>query len=291
MDFLKVLILSIVEGITEFLPISSTGHLIITNEFINLLDKDFTNTFNVIIQLGAILAVVVIYFQKLNPFSKKNLSENYLKKYKDMSMPNKIYNSFLNRNKSIMNLWKKIIVALIPSVILGLLFDDLIDKYLFNPYTVAIMLIVWGIGMILVENVNKNKESIINDFQDLNFISAFKIGCFQTLALVQGTSRSAATILGGLILGCDRLVATEFSFYLAIPTMLGATVLKVIKKLHLFTAYQWLLILIGMFFSFIVAYIAIKKLMQYLKNHDFKVFGYYRIIVGIIVLLYFSLIK
>lgn len=130
MDFLKVLILSIVEGITEFLPISSTGHLIITNEFINLLDKDFTNTFNVIIQLGAILAVVVIYFQKLNPFSKKNLSENYLKKYKDMSMPNKIYNSFLNRNKSIMNLWKKIIVALIPSVILGLLFDDLIDKYL-----------------------------------------------------------------------------------------------------------------------------------------------------------------
>lgn len=291
MDFLKVLILSIVEGITEFLPISSTGHLIITNEFINLLDKDFTNTFNVIIQLGAILAVVVIYFQKLNPFSKKNLSENYLKKYKDMSMPNKMYNSFLNRNKSIMNLWKKIIVALIPSVILGLLFDDLIDKYLFNPYTVAIMLIVWGIGMILVENVNKNKESIINDFQDLNFISAFKIGCFQTLALVPGTSRSAATILGGLILGCDRLVATEFSFYLAIPTMLGATVLKVIKKLHLFTAYQWLLILIGMFFSFIVAYIAIKKLMQYLKNHDFKVFGYYRIIVGIIVLLYFSLIK
>lgn len=284
MDFIRVILLGIVEGITEFLPISSTGHLIIADQFIKLSPADFSNVFKVIIQLGAIMSVVVISFNKLNPFSKKYLSENIKRNYDKLNIQTKLYYLIKDGDKDILSLWKKIIIALIPAVILGLLFDDLIDKYLFNPITVAIMLIFWGIVIILIEKRNKNSVPKIESFNNMGYKTAFLIGMFQCLALIPGTSRSAATIIGALLLGSSRLIATEFSFYLAIPTMFGATLLKVIKNFGGYSSYQWLLILIGSIVSFIVAYFTIKKFLDYVKSRDFAIFGYYRIIVGILVL-------
>lgn len=284
MDFIRVILLGIVEGITEFLPISSTGHLIIADQFIKLSPEDFSNVFKVIIQLGAIMSVVVISFNKLNPFSKKYLSENIKRNYDKLNVQSKIYYLVRDGNKDILSLWKKIIIALIPAVVLGLLFDDLIDKYLFNPTTVAIMLVFWGIVIILIERRNKNSVPAIESFDNMGYKTAFLIGMFQCLALIPGTSRSAATIIGALLLGSSRLIATEFSFYLAIPTMFGATLLKVVKNFGGYSAYQWLLILIGSLVSFIVAYFTIKKFLDYVKSRDFTLFGYYRIVVGILVL-------
>lgn len=283
MEYIKVIILSIIEGITEFLPISSTGHLILADRFFMLEPESFANAFKVIIQLGAILSVVVLNFNKLNPITKKTFSTRLLEKYEKSNIQTKIYLKFKYMDKKILAIWKRIIVGVIPAGILGLLFDDLIDKYLFRPDVVAVALVFWGLVIILIEKYYKG-ESKYQEISQITYKTAFLIGVFQCLALIPGTSRSAATIIGALLLGTNRLVATEFSFYLAIPTMLGATLLKVLKNLSGFTSHEWLMILLGSVLSFIVALLAIKKFVDYIKKKDFTIFGYYRILVGLIVL-------
>ena len=269
MEILKAAFLGIVEGVTEWLPVSSTGHLILVDEFVKMnLDKNFMNVFNVVIQLGAILAVLLIYFNKLNPFSTTKNEED---------------------KKETFNLWTKVIIAVIPSAILGLLFDDFIEEKFFNSMTVSIMLIVYGIIMIIMENRKSNSQ--INSFKELTYKKAFSIGLFQCLALIPGTSRSASTIIGGVLLGTSRFIATEFSFFLAIPTMLGASALKLFKYGFAFNQIELIVLLTGTVVSFIVSVIVIKMLMDYIKKHDFKVFGYYRIILGILILIYFSLFR
>lgn len=290
LEIIKVIILSIVEGITEFLPVSSTGHLILANQFIGLSPAEFSNAFMVIIQLGAILAVIAIYFDKLNPFGKSKLTNGkYPESIEKMSgskaFVNKAYYWF-NNNETV-SLWIKIIVAAIPSAVLGLLFDDVIDELLFKPLPVAIALIVYGIIIILLEKKNEGKENFkISNVFDVTFKTAFIIGCFQVLAMWPGTSRSAATIIGAMVLGLNRSAAADFSFFLAIPTMLGATLLKILKTTGL-TSSQWGLILLGFIVSFVVAYVVIKKFLAYVQKNDFTVFGYYRIALGILVLVYF----
>lgn len=286
-DLLKVLILSIVEGVTEFLPVSSTGHLILVNQFVKLEPEGFSNAFNVIIQLGAILSVVVLYFERLNPWTKSKI--RLPKNYDDLNGQSKAYFILSHPDKKTINLWLKVIVGVLPAMVLGLLFDDLIDAYLFNPMTVAAMLLVWGLIIIFVEKRNKNikYESLV----DVPYATILAIGFFQCLAMIPGTSRSAATIMGAMILGLSRPAAAEFSFFLAIPTMLGATLLKLVKNLGGFTGYQWLLILIGMVLSFIVAFVVIKKFLSYVKKHDFIPFGIYRIVLAVIVFVYFLLIS
>lgn len=286
-DLLKVLILSIVEGVTEFLPVSSTGHLILVNQFVKLEPEGFSNAFNVIIQLGAILSVVVLYFERLNPWSKSKI--RLPKNYDDLNGQSKAYFILSHPDKKTINLWLKVIVGVLPAMVLGLLFDDLIDAYLFNPMTVAAMLLVWGLIIIFVEK--RNKTIKYESLADVPYATILAIGFFQCLAMIPGTSRSAATIMGAMILGLSRPAAAEFSFFLAIPTMLGATLLKLVKNLGGFTGYQWLLILIGMVLSFIVAFVVIKKFLSYVKKHDFIPFGIYRIILAVIVFVYFLLIS
>lgn len=287
LNLIKVLILSLVEGITEFLPVSSTGHLILVNQFVKLEPEGFSNAFNVIIQLGAILSVVVIYFEKLNPWAKSK--QELPKKYKDLNAQSKAYYLATHPDKTTINLWLKVIVGVLPAMVLGLLFDDLIDAYLFNPITVAAMLLLWGIIIIFIEK--KNKTIKYDSLKDVPYTTIIMIGLFQCLAMVPGTSRSAATIIGAMILGLSRPAAAEFSFFLAIPTMLGATLLKLIKNLGDFTGNQWTLILLGMILSFIVAFIVIKQFLAYVKKHDFIPFGIYRIILAVIVFGYFLLIN
>ena len=266
LDIVKVVLLSLVEGLTEFIPVSSTGHMIIVEQFLKLSEnKQFVNAFEIIIQLGAILSVVVYYWNKIWPFSSKLLPQ---------------------KRKEIILMWIKIIVAVFPAVVLGLLFDDVIDEHLFNPMTVSVMLVVYGILLIWLESGKKRKEKFKN-IAELPIITAVEIGVFQCLAMVPGTSRSAATIIGGVLLGLNRVLATEFSFFLAIPTMLGETLLKIIKIGSGLGGYEWFLIALGFIFSFIFAYGVIKIFMNYIKKHDFKIFGYYRIIVGIIILILF----
>ena len=267
-DILKVVILSLVEGLTEFIPVSSTGHMIIVEKFIKLSEnKSFVNAFEIIIQLGAILAVVVYFWHKLWPFSK-NLSKA--------------------QSRGIILKWIKIIIAVLPAVVLGLLFDDIIDKYLFKVTVVAGTLIFYGVVLIWIES-GKRKGGEISKVKDIPISKVIEIGLFQCLAMVPGTSRSAVTIIGGVLLGLNRVLATEFSFFLAIPTMMGATLLKVIKMGTKMTGYEWFLIGLGFVLSFVFAYGVIKVFMDYIKKHDFKVFGYYRIILGIIVFaLYFT---
>lgn len=271
LEALKVIILGIVEGITEWLPISSTGHLILVEEFISLnLSDAFVEMFNVVIQLGAILAVVVIYFHKLNPFSPKKTE-----KQKMMTI----------------QLWIKVIIATIPAMIIGLLFDDWIDEHFMNAYVVATMLIVYGILFIVVENRHKNVQPKATRLSQLTIPMVLAIGGFQVLAMIPGTSRSGATILGGLLVGAARSVAAEFTFFLAIPVMFGASFLKIVKFFIEgggITGMEVFMLLLGCVVSFGVSVFAIKFLMQYIKNHDFKAFGYYRIVLGVIVLLYFG---
>ncbi len=268
-DIIKVFVLSLVEGLTEFIPVSSTGHLILVNEFVKLEPDSFANMFDIIIQLGAILAVVVIYFNKLNPFdSKKNKQQK----------------------KATINIWKKVIIGVIPAAVLGFLFDDFIDAHLMNPKVVSSTLFIWGIVIIFIEKRNKNSK--INSIENMSYFTASMIGVAQCLAMVPGTSRSAATIIGAMILGLSRTAATEFSFFLAIPTMLGATSLKVVKAIVKgtpITSFQVFLIILGMVLSFIFSLIVIKKLMKYIKEHNFVVFGIYRIILSIIFFAYFML--
>lgn len=290
LDIVRVIILSIVEGVTEFLPVSSTGHLILVDEFVRLEPQSFSNVFFVIIQLGAILSVVVLSFDKLNPFSIKCVEKSELPSNFDrMNLQSKLYFR-IRSNKDKWILWSKILIGVFPAVVLGLLFDDKIEELFFNPVTVSIALIVWGFIILVVENrITDDRRQM--SIQDIGYKTALMIGLFQCFAMIPGTSRSAATIMGGLILGASRVTATEFSFYLAIPTMLGATVLKVYKNVGTLTMYQWLLILLGSILSFIVAYVSVKKLLNYIKKNDFKVFGYYRMVLGVIVLLYFTFVK
>lgn len=269
LEALKVIILGIVEGITEWLPISSTGHLILVEEFIHLeLSAEFVEMFNIVIQFGAILAVIMLYFHKLNPFSKSKTKKQQM---------------------LTVQLWIKVAIATIPAMIIGLLFDDYVDEHFMNAYVVAAMLILYGILYIVVEKRNEHRKPVATKLTQLTIPMALAIGGFQVLAIIPGTSRSGATILGGLLIGASRGVAAEFTFFLAIPVMFGWSALKMLKFGFAFTGQEFALLILGCVVAFGVSVFAIKFLMQYIKNHDFKVFGYYRIVLGIIVLLYFGI--
>lgn len=279
-EILKAIIFGIVEGITEWLPISSTGHLILLEQFLKFkeVSPEFWNMFQVVIQFGAILAVVILYFKQIWPFTK----------HKEKAIKNTGILSYFN--KDIMNLWGKILVGCIPAAVIGLLFDDVFEALFYNPLCIAIALIVFGIAFIVIENWNKNRKSKKEKNSQITYKDALIIGIFQLLAAIfPGTSRSGATIIGGLLIGLSRPNAAEFTFYLAIPTMFGASLLKLLKFGLGFTSIELIVLLVGMIVSFLVSVIVIKFLMNYIKKHNFKVFGYYRIILGIVVLLYFSL--
>ena len=268
-EILKAVLLGIVQGITEWLPVSSTGHMILVDEFVKLnFSPTFISTFLVVIQFGSILAVLLIFFKKLNPFDS---SKSKVEK------------------KETLSLWAKVIVAVIPSGIIGILFEEDIDRLFFNSTTVALALIIYGVIMIVIEN--RNKKPAVSDFSQVSFKLALGIGLFQCLALIPGTSRSGSTIIGATLLGASRYVAAEFSFFLAIPTMLGASLLKLLKAGFVFSGFEWLVLGVGSVMAFVVSVIVIKFFMDYIKKHDFKAFGYYRIVLGIIVLLYFGLVK
>lgn len=292
-EWLKVLLLGIVEGITEWLPISSTGHLILVNEFVKLdQSKDFMEMFDVVIQLGAILAVVVLYWGKLWPFhtkakaAKKSLFVNQADKG-IMKVIQSFCNNYCYMDKII--LWFKIVVACIPAMVIGLPLDDWMDEHLHNSTVVALMLILYGIIFIVIENYNKKRQPKIKTLETLSFKDAFLIGVFQVLSLVPGTSRSGSTIIGGILIGSSREIAAEFTFFLAIPVMFGASFIKLLKFGLAFTGTELAVLIFGMVVAFGVSIFAIKFLMGYIKKHDFKVFGWYRIILGILVLLYFAL--
>ena len=283
LELLKAGVFGIIEGITEWLPISSTGHLILAEEFIkfNGVSEGFWSMFQVVIQFGAILAVVLLYFKNIWPFTKKK--EKAIKKTGILSY----------FNKDIMNLWGKILVGCIPAAIVGLLFDEVFEALFYNPVSIAIALIVFGIAFIVIENWNKNRKTKVKETsKEITYKDAFLIGIFQLIAAIfPGTSRSGATIIGGLLIGLSRPNAAEFTFYLAIPTMLGASLLKLLKFGLGFTGLEIAVLLVGMLVSFLVSVAIIKFLMNYIKKHNFKVFGYYRIVLGILVLAYFFLIK
>lgn len=267
LDILKAIILGVVEGITEWLPISSTGHMILVDEFMKLgTSAAFKEMFLVVIQLGAIMAVVVLYFHKLNPFSPKKTSL---------------------QKRNTFELWAKVLVACVPAAVIGLLFNDKIDELFYNYITVAIMLIVYGVLFIIIENKNAGRIPNVERLTELTYSTAALIGVFQVLALIPGTSRSGATIIGALLLGTSRFVAAEFTFYLAIPVMFGASLLKIVKFGFQYSAMEVVILLVGCLVAFFVSVFAIKFLMSYIKKHDFKAFGYYRIVLGVIVLLYF----
>ncbi|MGN1203173.1 MAG: undecaprenyl-diphosphate phosphatase [Eubacterium sp.] len=271
-EILKVIFLGIVEGITEWLPISSTGHMLLVDEFITLnMSEEFKEMFFVVIQLGAIIAVVVMFWKKMWPFQ-----------FKDKSQP-KI-------NMDIINMWLKVVVACIPSAVLGLLFDDILEKYFGHAISIAIMLIVYGIAFILVENWNKKRTPKIKALNDITYKTAFIIGLFQVLSMIPGTSRSGATIIGALLIGVSRTAAAEFTFFLAVPTMVGASALKLIKFGLSFTGEELITLAIGMVVAFVVSLLCIKFLMSFIKKHDFKPFGWYRIVLGAVLILYFTLL-
>ena len=268
LEALKIIFLGIVEGITEWLPISSTGHLILVEEFVHLeLSDAFVEMFNVVIQFGAILAVILLYFHKLNPFSPKKTEKQKL---------------------MTIQLWVKVVIATIPAMVFGLLFDDYVDEHFMNAYVVAAMLIIYGILFIVVEKKHEGVPPKAAKLSQLTIPMILAIGGFQVLAMIPGTSRSGATILGGLLIGASRSVAAEFTFFLAIPVMFGWSFLKMLMFGFAFTGQEFFMLLLGCAVSFGVSVFAIKFLMKYIKNHDFKVFGYYRIVLGVIVLLYFG---
>lgn len=265
-EMLKTIVLGVVEGITEWLPISSTGHMILVNEFLNS-DKGFfgSQLYLYVIQLGAILAIATLYFKKLNPFS---LSKSKQEKADTWQM------------------WFKVIAACIPAAVIGLLFNDAMDK-ISTPVVVSAMLIVYGVGFLVAESGNKKVK--IQTMNDMSYKTAILIGLFQVLSIVPGTSRSGATILGAILLGCSRGIAAEFSFFLAIPVMFGVSFLKIITNEYIMTGEEWMLLVVGMIVAYLVSLAAVKFLTGYVRKHDFKVFGYYRIIVGILILLYFAI--
>ena len=270
MELIKTVILGIVEGLTEWLPISSTGHMILVDEFIKLdVSKAFMDMFLVVIQLGAILAVVVLNFEKLNPFSSwKSKREK----------------------RATVSLWMKVIVACLPAAVIGLLFNKYMEEHFMTAPVVATTLIFYGIMFIVVENYNKHRSPRVTDLDRLDYKTAFIIGLFQVLSLVPGTSRSGATILGGILFGTSRYVAAEFTFFLAIPVMFGASLLKMVKFGWHYTGAEILIMVVGMATAFVVSIASIKFLLRYIKNNDFKAFGWYRIVLGIIVIAYLLLV-
>ena len=278
-EIIKTIILGIVEGVTEWLPISSTGHLILVEEFLNLDKSDeFKEMFDVVIQLGAIMAVVVIFWKKLWPFGRKGNAHPLNKTPFGKMIKTDIF-----------VMWFKVLVACLPAAVIGLLLDDWIDEHLYNPWTVAVALIVFGIAFIIIENWNKGKKPKITTIAELGFNTAFIIGVFQLIAAIfPGTSRSGATIVGALLIGVSRTVAAEFTFYLAIHVMFGASLLKLVKFGFGFTGSELAVLITGMVVAFLVSVVVIKFLMDYIKKHDFKVFGWYRIVLGILVLIYFG---
>ena len=279
LEIIKSIVYGIIEGITEWLPISSTGHLILFEELFwkSSNNPDFFELFRVVIQLGAILAVIFFYFNKLNPFSPK----------KDLAA-----------KKSTWEMWFKVIIACLPAAIVGLPFDDILDEYFYNFPTVAIMLIVYGVIFIVIESI-KRKEPRINDISGLSYKTALLIGAFQLLALIPGTSRSGVTIIGAMLLGCSRTVAAEFSFFLAIPVMFGASLLKCAKygldvvqgEAAMMTTTEIVVLLVGMVFAFVTSMLAIKFLVGYVRKRDFKPFGYYRVVLGIILIIYYFVFR
>ncbi|MET3634554.1 undecaprenyl-diphosphate phosphatase [Streptococcus porcorum] len=271
-ELLKALIFGVVEGITEWLPVSSTGHLILVQEFINFSgqDKAFLDVFNVVIQLGAIMAVVVVYFKRLNPFqpgkTKLEMTETF-------------------------QLWLKVVIAIIPVMIAGLLWDDWFEAHFYNFVSVALMLILYGFIFIWIENRQKGVKPKITSLSELSYQTALFIGLFQLLSLMPGTSRSGATIIGGLLLGTSRAVVTEFTFFLGIPVMFGASLLKIVKFIkdgHHFVVDQLLILSFAMIVAFVVSLFAIRFLTNFVKKHDFKIFGYYRIVLGLLLLIYYA---
>ena len=274
LDILKAMLFGLVEGITEWLPISSTGHMILLEEFVKMdVTKEFWNLFLVVIQLGAIAAVVLLFWEKIWPFGRKKKSGTFYIKM------------------DIMEMWFKILVACVPAAIVGVLFDDQLDALFYNSWCVALALIVFGIAFIVIENRNKKSTPSINKLSEITFQTAALIGVFQLIAAIfPGTSRSGATIVGALLIGVSRTVAAEVTFFLAIPVMFGASLLKIVKFGFAFTGMELAILLIGMIVAFLVSILVIRFLMGYIKKHDFKVFGWYRIVLGILVLAYFALV-
>ena len=287
LELLKVVFLGIVEGITEWLPISSTGHLILVEEFVKLdVSKAFWEMFMVVIQLGAILAVVVLYWKDIWPFrNKKPKHENVTKVEKAAGTLCR----FVKIDKMIM--WLKIMVSCLPAILIGLPFDDFIEKKFNNWFVVSVMLIVYGVLFLVVEDYNEKRTVKIHSIADITWKTALLIGIFQVLALIPGTSRSGATIIGGILLGASRTVAAEYTFFLAIPVMFGASLLKIVKFGFDFTSWELTILGVGTVVSFVVSILAIKFLMGYIKKHDFKAFGWYRIVLGIIVMLFFTIFR
>lgn len=279
-EFLKAILFGIVEGITEWLPISSTGHMILLDEFVKLnVSPEFWEMFLVVIQLGAILAVVVLFWNQIWPFGKKHNTHPAAKS-----------GLLAYCKRDIWVMWFKIIVACLPAAVVGILFDEVFESLFYNGVCVAIALIVFGIGFIMIENKNKGASSKINSLSEITYQTALIIGMFQLIAAVfPGTSRSGATILGALLIGVSRTVAAEFTFFLAIPVMLGASLLKLVKFGFSFSGNEMMILTTGMVTAFVVSVVVIRFLMGYIKKHDFKVFGWYRIGLGLIVLLYFGI--
>lgn len=270
-DFLKVIFLGIVEGITEWLPISSTGHMLLVDEFLKFnMSESFKEMFFVVIQLGAILAVVIIFWNKMFPFKLENKTHIVV-------------------NKDIFSLWFKVVFACIPGAIVTLLFDDYIEEHLHTPVVIAVALILYGVAFIIIENWNKKRSSKICSLADITYQTALMIGLFQVLSIIPGTSRSGATIIGALLIGVSRVAAAEFTFFLAVPVMFGLSAIKIIKFGFAFTSGEIICLLLGMVTAFFVSVLVIKFLMSYIKKHDFKVFGWYRIVLGIVIILLLSM--
>ena len=275
LEILKSVLFGIVEGITEWLPISSTGHMILLDEFIHLgVSVEFYKLFEVVIQLGAILAVIILYFEKIWPLKNKN--------------------GTLTLDRTTLNLWGKIIVACFPAAIIGILFDDWMEENFFTPQVVSLALIAYGFLFVIIEKYGLGSKSV-QRVEDISYQKAFEVGVFQLFSLVPGTSRSGSTIIGGLLIGLERSVAAEFTFYLAIPVMIGASLLKLIKYVmrmgFVFDSNELLLLTVGCIVAFIVSIIVIRFLMSYIKKHNFIPFGYYRIVLGILVLVYFKFLN
>ena len=290
LELLKVIVLGIVEGITEWLPISSTGHMILVDEFIKLnVSPEFKEFFLVVIQLGAILAVVVLYWNKLWPFYIRKIPQRTRRAIAKKPRWAQILLTFIERfcDKDKWILWFKILVACLPTIVITLPFNDIIEEKFNNYVVVAITLIVYGVLFIFIENYNKKRVPSTNSLEELSFKTALLIGIFQVLSVIPGTSRSGSTIIGGILVGTSRTVAAEFTFFLAIPVMFGASLLKLVKFGLAFTSAELIILIVGMVVSFVVSILAIKFLVGYIKKHDFKAFGWYRIILGALVLIYF----
>lgn len=276
-NILKVIFLGIVEGITEWLPISSTGHMLLVDEFIKLdVSPNFKEMFMYVIQLGAILAVVVLFWNKMWPFKKKDTVDGINKK-----------GSILR--KDVWSMWFKVVVACIPGAIVTIAFDDFIEEHFTTPTVIAFALIFYGIAFIIIERWNKTRKPQIKHLSDITYQTAFLIGMFQVLSIIPGTSRSGSTIIGALLIGVSRVAAAEFTFFLAVPVMFGISALKLIKIGFAMTASEAVILILGMIVAFAVSILVIKFLMGYIKKHDFQLFGWYRIVLGVLVVLYFAL--